>query len=89
MHLEQNPTNTGLKVMRNCGAKLWNDIFIRLSDSWIQDTFKDMLLDSNFFEKNMISCIKSQKLSLSWYENIFIRRGLLKYKRNLIEHEYY
>ena len=51
----------GLKGLRYFGAKLWNNIFLSFTDIYCVDLFmarfKGMLLDSNFLEENMTSCI--------------------------------
>ena len=68
LHLEQFPTNIGLKGLRYFGAKLWNNTFLSFTDISCIDLFKarfkGVLLDSNFLEENMTSCIWRQKLSL-------------------------
>ena len=57
LHLEQFPTNIGLKGLRYFGAKLWNNIFSSFTDINCVDLFKarfkGMLLDSNFSEEIM------------------------------------
>ena len=64
LHMEQFPTNIGLKGMRYYGAKLWNNIFLNFTDvnsiysfkiHFVR--FKDMLLDNNMLEEKMIPCI--------------------------------
>ena len=61
LHLEQFPTNRSLKGLRYYGAKLWNNIFLSFRDindfDLFKAHFKGMLLDSNFLEENMTSCI--------------------------------
>ena len=77
LHLEQFPTNIGLKGLRYFGAKLWNNIFLSFTDINCVDLFKalfkGMLLDSNFLEENMTSCIWRQKIiTVSWHRSISI-----------------
>ena len=68
LHLEQFPTNIGLKGLRYFGAKLWNAIFLSFTYINCVDLFKarfkGTLLDSIFLEENMTSCIWRKKLSL-------------------------
>ena len=61
LHMEQFPTNTGLKGMRCYGAKLWNNIFLNFTDMnyiySLKVRFENMLLDNNMLEEKMIPCI--------------------------------
>ena len=54
LHMEQYPTNIGLKGMRYYGAKLWNNIFLNFTDVnsiySVKVRFKNMLLDNNSLE---------------------------------------
>ena len=57
LHMEQFPTNIGLKGMRYYGVKLWNNVFLNFTDvnsiCSFKARFKNMLLDDNMFkEKN-------------------------------------
>ena len=79
LHMEQFPTNIGLKGMRYYGAKLWNNIFLNFTDInsiySFKVRFKNMLLDNNMLEEKMISCIDDEKcITVSRYETITIWR---------------
>ena len=78
LHMEQFPTNTGLKGMRYYGAKLWNNIFLNFTDMnyiySLKVRFKNMLLDNNMLEEKLIPCIW-------WWEMYhYYLEGLPKYK---------
>ena len=85
LHMEQFPTNIGLKGMRYYGAKLWNNIFLNFTDinsiHSFKARFKNMLLDNNMLEVKMISCIWWWEMYHSikiW--NYYYLEGLPKYK---------
>ena len=69
LRLEQFPTKIGLKRKRYCGANLWNDTFLSVTDvkciHVFKARFKGMLLDNSLLEKNTTSCICHKCITVS------------------------
>ena len=87
LHMEQFPTNIGLKGMRYYGAKLWNNIFSNFTDInsiySFKVRFKNMLLDNNMLEEKMIVFVFDDEkcITVSRYEIITIWRDYQNIKR--------
>ena len=86
LHIEQFPTNIGLKGMRYYGAKLWNNIFLNLTDInsiySFKIRFKNMLLDNNMLEEKWFLVFDDEKcITVSRYKIITIWRDYQNIKR--------
>ena len=86
LDMEQFPTNIGLKGMRYYGAKLWNNIFLNLTDInsiySFKIRFKNMLLDNNMLEEKWFLVFVDEKcITVSRYKIITIWRDYQNIKR--------
>ena len=86
LHLEQFPTNIYYTYINNIFLS-----FIDVNCIYIYKAcFKNILLPRQQFggREHNILYVMTKNITVSWYVNIIIPRGLSKYNRNLIEHKY-